>query len=1096
MVSSSTVQLFDNVNEFVRDDLEREFKAGSRVSIAAACFSIYAYQELKTELSRLSELRFLFTSPTFTTGKAPKEKREFYIPRLVREISLYGSEFEIKLRNKLTQKAIARECAAWIRQKVRFKSNISGDQITGFLNVEEGADCCTYYPINGFTTIDIGCEHGNYLPNFITKHSAETSRRFVQAFNSLWKGQAKLQDVTEVVIDNITAAYRENAPSFIYFLTLFNIFNEFLSDVSSDDLPNEGVGFRDTLIWGKLYDFQRDAVLAIINKLEKYNGCILADSVGLGKTFSALAVIKYYEARNKNVLVLCPKKLASNWNTFKGNYVNNPIVKDRLRYDVLFHTDLSRRQGESNGIDLSRLRWDTYDLIVIDESHNFRNGADVYGNGEKRENRYLRLMNQVIRPGVRSKVLMLSATPVNNRFLDLKNQLALAYEGRAELLEEKLKTRHGIDEIFRQAQREFNVWSKLPPDERTSEALLERLDFDFFELLDSVTIARSRKHIEKYYDIHAIGKFPERLKPLNPQPALTTLENAINYKEIFELLQELTLMIYLPSLFIFPSKQDKYDLPSAVDEDWKASNLSQLGREKGVHRLMGIALLKRLESSVHAFRLTLERIRQLNVKTIEIIDLFDKTKSMDLFEFSDMISSTAGDTDNDDDVDFFMVGKKVRIDLRDMDYVSWRQNLVRDVETLDLLISMIRDITPKHDNKLQTLLRQIADKVRHPINPGNKKVLIFSAFADTAEYLYQHVSAFMAENFSLHTAIVTGTTDGRSTVPKLKMDINTVLTLFSPVSKEKELIYPDNPAQIDVLIATDCISEGQNLQDCDYLINYDIHWNPVRIIQRFGRIDRIGSRNACIQLVNYWPDMTLDDYIQLKDRVETRMKLAIMTATGNGNPILDDDAQGDLEYRRKQLERLQQEVVDIEEISGGVSIMDLGLNEFRLDLLNFVKQYGNCDQVPRGLHAVVPASPDYPPGVMFILRNINQGVNVDRQNRLHPFYMVYLADDGNVFCHHLAPKKLLDSMRMLCKGRNEALLELCRSFNEETNDGLKMDHYSKLLSTAISSIIHKKEESEIDSLFTPGGTTALENPISGLNDFELICFLVVKGSKV
>ncbi len=692
------------------------------------------------------------------------------------------------------------------------------------------------------------------------------------------------------------------------------------------------------------------------------------------------------------------------------------FVSSRISPGIRFyHTDLSRRRGESNGIDLSRLRWDTYDLIVIDESHNFRNGADVYGNEEKRENRYLRLMNQVIRPGVRSKVLMLSATPVNNRFLDLKNQLALAYEGRAELLEEKLETRHGIDEIFRQAQREFNAWSKLSPDERTADALLERLDFDFFELLDSVTIARSRKHIEKYYDINAIGKFPERLKPLSPQPALTTLKNAINYKEIFEQLQELTLMIYLPSLFIFPSARDKYDLPSPADEDWKESNLSQLGREKGVHRLMSIALLKRLESSVYAFGLTLERIRQLNVKTIEIIDRFEKAGGMDLFEFSDMIASTAGDTD-DDDVEFFMVGKKVRIDLRDMDYVSWRQKLARDVETLELLISMIRDITPEYDNKLQTLLRQIAGKVRQPINPGNKKVIIFSAFADTAEYLYRHVSTFMMENFSLHTAMVTGTTDGLSTVPKLKMDINTVLTLFSPVSKEKELLYPGNPVQIDVLIATDCISEGQNLQDCDYLINYDIHWNPVRIIQRFGRIDRIGSHNDCIQLVNYWPDMTLDDYIQLKDRVETRMKLSIMTATGDGNPILDDDNQGDLEYRRKQLERLQQEVVDIEEMSSGISIMDLGLNEFRLDLLDFVKQHGSCDQVPHGLHAVVPASSDCPPGVIYILRNINQGVNIDSLNRLHPFYMVYLADDGSVLCHHLAPKKLLDGMRALCKG--------------------------------------------------------------------------------
>lgn len=1085
------MQMIDNINEFVKDDLKKEIKPSSKVSIAAACFSMYAYQELKKELSDIAELRFLFTSPTFTTEQAPKEKREFYIPRLSRESSLYGSEFEIRLRNELTQKAIAKECAEWIRRKVKFKSNTSGDNITGFLNVE-GPEGCTYYPLNGFTTIDIGCERGNNSFNFVMKHPPQASRRFIQTFNSLWHDAAKMQDVTDVVIDNITAAYRENAPWFIYFLTLYNIFSEFLEDISEDELPNEGVGFRNSQIWKRLFDFQRDAVLAIINKLEKYNGCILADSVGLGKTFSALAVMKYYEDRNKNVLVLCPKKLSNNWNTFKGNYVNNPIAGDRLRYDVLYHTDLSRHQGESNGVDLSRLRWDTYDLVVIDESHNFRNGADVYGNDEKRENRYLRLLNKVIRSGVRTKVLMLSATPVNNRFLDLKNQLELAYEGHSAFLEDKLNTKHSIDEIFRQAQKEFNIWNKLPPDERTAEALLDRLDFDFFELLDAVTIARSRKHIERYYDITAIGKFPERLKPLSPRPALTTLSGAINYNEIFEQLQQLTLMIYLPSLFIFESARSKYDLPSSADDDDKGSNLSQIGREKGVHRLMGIALLKRLESSVHAFLLTLTRIKALNEKTIRSIDRFDQSGGLDLVEFSEMMTDSAQDAD-DEDGDFYLVGKKVKIDLRDMDYVSWRAKLASDVETLELLISMIRDITPEHDNKLQTLLGQIADKVNHPINPGNKKVIIFTAFADTAEYLYTHVSEYMRATFGLHSAMVTGTTDGLSTVPRLKMDMNTVLTLFSPISKEKHLLLPNNPVEIDVLIATDCISEGQNLQDCDYLINYDIHWNPVRIIQRFGRIDRIGSHNHCIQLVNYWPDMTLDDYIQLKDRVETRMKISIMTATGDDDPINEEENQGDLEYRRKQLERLQQEVVDIEEMNTGISIMDLGLNEFRLDLLDYVKQNRDCDKAPRGLHAVVPASPDCPPGVLYILRNVNQGVNIDKQNRLHPFYMVYLADDGRVVCHHLAPKKLLDTMRLLCKGQQEPVPGLCRAFNQETHDGLKMNHYSKLLGEAIASIIHKKQESDVESLFAPGGTTALENPIAGLNDFELICFLVVKG---
>ena len=1085
------MQMFDNINEFVKDDLKREIRSGSKVSIAAACFSIYAYQELKEQLSDIAELRFIFTSPTFTTERAPKKKREFFIPRQMRESTLCGSDFEIKLRNELTQKAIAKECADWIRQKVKFKSNISKNHIPGFVNVASEQHY-TYFPFDGFTTTDLGCDRGNNAFCFIHKLPAESmqSQMYLQAFNSLWNDSAKMQDVTEQVIDNISVAYRENAPEFIYFVTLYNIFNEFLEDISEDVLPDEAIGFKNSLIWNKLYDFQKDAVLAVINKLEKYNGCILADSVGLGKTFSALAVIKYYEKRNKDVLVLCPKKLANNWNTFKGNYVNNPIAGDRLSYDVLYHTDLSRNGGVSNGIDLYRLNWANYGLVVIDESHNFRNGGTLleYEDDSRRETRYVRLMNKVIREGIQTKVLMLSATPVNNRFNDLKNQIALAYEGKPELWEGKLNTKHSIDEIFRQAQMEFNAWSKLPADERTADALLERLDFDFFELLDSVTIARSRKHIEKYYDTAAIGKFPTRLIPDSPRPSLTNRPGAINYNEIYEQLQALSLMIYLPSCFIFDSSKPKY----GIEED-SGSNLSQLGREKGIHHLMSVGLLKRLESSVHSFRLTLERIKELNEKTIRTIDRYEQVKDADLFEFTDLANAAAAE-DDEDAGDFFSAGRKVKIDLADMDYESWRQYLRKDVENLDLLIEMIKDITPEYDNKLQDLLKRISWKINNPINPGNRKIIIFTAFSDTAEYLYKHISAYVTENHGLHTAMITGDADGRSTVPKLKMDINTVLTLFSPISKEKHLLYPDNKDDIDILIATDCISEGQNLQDCDYLINYDIHWNPVRLIQRFGRIDRIGSKNEKIQLVNYWPDMTLDDYIQLKDRVETRMKITVMTATGDDDPI-NQDTVGDLEYRRKQLERLQNEVVDIEEMNTGITIMDLGLNEFRLDLLDYIKNAGDINKAPHGLHAVVPSSDECPPGVIYVLRNVNENINIDKQNRLHPFYMVYLQDDGSVLCHHLAPKKLLDTMRLLCKGKNEPLKELCREFNKETRDGKKMDHYSELLGEAINSIINKKEESDIDSLFSAGGTSALENVVSGLNDFELICFLVVKEGK-
>lgn len=1076
------MKIFDNVTDIVRDDLKQTMKRGSKVSIAAACFSMYAYRELKEQLEQVDEFRFIFTSPTFIKEKAEKQKREFYIPRLSRESSLYGTEFEIKLRNEMTQKAIAKECAEWIKRKATFLSNVTGENMGGFMTVEDPTEEVAYMPMNGFTTVDIGCERGNNSYNMVNRMEAPFSTQYMKLFELLWNDKNKMQDVTDVIISNISTAYTENAPEFIYFMTLYNVFSEFLDDISEDVLPNEATGFKQSKIWNMLYDFQRDAVLAIINKLEKYNGCILADSVGLGKTFTALAVIKYYENRNKTVLVLCPKKLSENWNTYKDNYINNPIASDRLNYDVLFHTDLSRSGGLSNGLDLDRLNWGNYDLVVIDESHNFRNGAGTHAN--TRENRYVKLMDKVIRAGVKTKVLMLSATPVNNRFVDLKNQLALAYEGNSASINDKLDTKKPIEDIFRLAQKAFNAWSKLDPEDRTTDALLRTLDFDFFEVLDSVTIARSRKHIEKYYNTEEIGKFPERLKPISRRPSMTNLSSAINYNQIYEQLMQLTLVIYTPSNYIFPSKMSKYiDLTHN-----KGDNLTQKGREQGIRRLMSINLLKRLESSVYSFNLTLSRILTLIKSTIRSIDHFEEYGKADF----DMYEAAENDFDIDDENnDYFTVGKKIKIDLADMDYKTWRDELQQDADTLELLTLMIADITPAHDLKLQTLMNLLDDKMKHPINGENKKVLIFSAFSDTAEYLYDQVSIYMKEKYGLDTAVITGSIDGRTTIKGLKATLNNVLTCFSPISKSRDILMPGSTKEIDILIATDCISEGQNLQDCDYLVNYDIHWNPVRIIQRFGRIDRIGSRNKYIQLVNFWPDMTLDDYINLKSRVETRMRISVMTSTGDDD-LINPEEKGDLEYRKQQLKRLQEEVVDIEDMSSGISIMDLGLNEFRLDLLEYIKTHEDLDQKPKGLHAVVPATDENPEGVILVLRNINNSINIDNQNRIHPFYMVYIGVNGEIVCDYLNPKKLLDTVRLLCRGKSEPILTLCEKFNKETDDGRNMEEISQLLSDAINSIIDVKEESDIDSLFSAGGTSALMSEINGLDDFELICFLVVK----
>lgn len=1080
-----TPKQFNNITERVIDDLKQVLSSGnSQISIAAASFSIYAYEALKEELEKVDCVNFIFTSPTFYTDKSEKQKREFYIPKLNRERSLFGSDFEIRLRNQLTQRAIARECADWIRRKARFKTNITHGSMNTFLNIKEGEETYTYMPFNEFTTTELGLDRGNNIcPMVVGMPGHSSTDMFLKNFAELWKDKEKFQDVTDNVIENIETVYKENAPAFIYFITLYNIFNEFLEDISEDVLPNEATGFKSSVIWNKLYNFQRDASLAIINKLEKYNGCILADSVGLGKTFTALSVIKYYENRNRNVLVLCPKKLNDNWQTFRSNYKNNPVLADRLRYDILFHSDLSRDKGLSNGLDLERVNWGNYDLIVIDESHNFRNGGRFDNEDEDddfKENRYARLMNKVIRSGVKTKVLMLSATPVNNRFSDLKNQLQLAYEGKAENINDLLDTGKNIDSIFRDAQTVYSKWAKLPPEKRTTEKLVDSLSYDFFQLLDAVTIARSRSHIIKYYNTNDVGKFPERLSPVSRRPKLTDLNDAITFADIAEMLNRLNLSIYTPSLFIFESEKGNYGI------DYEGEGLTVDGREKGIRKLMAINLLKRLESSVNSFRLTLTRIRDFINDSITAIDKFQESGAgtVDVTDFSE-------DFDTEDNENDPFVGRKSKINLRDMDYVSWRRDLKADLEVLELLILMLKDITPEHDMKLQQLVADLKNKFEHPINGSNKKVLIFTAFADTANYLYEQLSGRILNDCGLHTALITGSTEGKCTLPKLKCTFNDILTYFSPLSKDRDAIHPNDTREIDVLIATDCISEGQNLQDCDYLINYDIHWNPVRIIQRFGRIDRIGSKNDVIQLVNYWPDMELDDYIKLKGRVESRMKATVITSTGDDN-LLSANEKGDLEYRRNQLKKLQNEVVDIEDMDTGVNIMDLGLNEFRLDLLANLKEHPNMDLTPFGMSAVVSASELVEPGVMYVLKNKNNGVNIDRSNLLHPFYMVYLSHTGTVICDHLSPKKLLDKMRYACKDKTEPDKILCKQFNKETRDGKNMRHYSDLLQSAIESIITVKEESDIDSLFSVGETSALTYNIKGLDDFELICFLVIK----
>ena len=1083
------MKVIDNKLIKFGDDLKEELKVGDKCNIASAVFSMYSYQELKKQLGMIEEFNFIFTNPTFIKDKKEeKQERLFEINNYKREKSLVGSEFEIKLKNKLNGKAIAKECANWIREKAKFKSNINNNPIQKFMNIN---DRVTYLNVDEFSSAGLGYQKDNTIFNPVTRidENYDITKGYLNSFNEIWGNEEILKDVTDEVVDYISDLYKENSPEFIYYVILYNIFKDFLLDVSEDDLANEKVGFKESVIWNTLYDFQKDAVLGLINKLEKYNGCILADSVGLGKTFTALAVIKYYQERNKSILVLCPKKLSENWNTYKTNYKDNVLQADRFNYDVLYHTDLSRKKGFSNGNDLSRINWSNYDLVVIDESHNFRNNSAR----NDRETRYTRLLNNVMKTGVKTKVLMLSATPVNNRFTDLKNQLALAYEGNTDKIDENISKTKSIDTILKNAQSVFNEWSKLPIEERNSTTLLNELnkDFDFFKLLDSVTIARSRNHIQKYYDMNKIGKFPTRLKPISKTTELTNIPDFYSIQDIYAMLSKLNMSVYTPFAYILQNKVEKYEEMYDTKVKGGRSTLKQRDRESSLQILMRVNLLKRLESSVDSFRITLDKILGAINLTISSIEEFERNGKNS--SFSD-IDATSFDEDEDIEElleNDFQIGNKVKIDLKDMNTLGWKEDLQADRIILTELSNEFKKIKPDNDLKLVELVDIIRNKIENPINGNNKKIVIFSAFADTADYIYENVSKTINIEYGLNSALVTGSGTNRCTL-NINKDFNNLLINFSPVSKHRDLILGENANDnIDILVATDCISEGQNLQDCDYLINYDIHWNPVRIIQRFGRIDRIGSSNQVIQLVNFWPNMNLDDYINLKNRVENRMYMLDISATGEDNVLTNQS--NDMEYRKSQLQKLKEEVVDLEDMNTGVSITDLGLNDFRMDLLEYINKNGNLDNIVNGLHTVVKSDEinGIQKGTIFVLKNINSKVNIENTNQLHPFYIVYINEDGQVISNHLNVKSTLDLLRYVARGNKEPIKEAYEYFNEITNDGNDMKKYSELLNESIESIINVKEESDIDSLFRKGGTTMLQNDITGLEDFELIAFVVV-----
>ena len=1081
----------------VIDELREALQPGAKLAVISAYFTIYAYEALKKELSSIEEMRFIFTTPSYIKQKNDFQ-REFYIAPRDMGNHLSGNEFELKLRNKLTQSAIAKECADWLRRKVRIRSYRETDpaqlRLAYVANKDSEQDIAIHGTVD-FTSDGLGLTPSVRNDSNTCMYGHGMTQGFLQLFESIWSNPLAVEDVTEKVLSEMEVLYKENAPEAIYFITLYHIFEAYLGELTEENIIKTKTGIKETLVWNKLYKFQRDGVMGAIDKIEKYGGCIIADSVGLGKTFTALAIIRYYELRNDRVLVLAPKKLRENWTIYTRNDKRNIFSTDRFNYDVLNHTDLSRYSGMSGEINLATLNWENYDLIVIDESHNFRNNVPH----NERKTRYERLMEDIIKAGVRTKVLMLSATPVNNRMNDIKNQIAFITEGKNDAL--KNAGIPSIEYTLRKAQLVFNRWSELPEHERTTKRFVEMMELHYFKLLDTLTIARSRKHIEKYYNIEEIGRFPTRLKPINECAEIDTLGEFPPIGEVNKIIRRLTLGLYAPLRYVRPEKRRAYEKRYDMSVAGGKSVFKQVDRENQLVHLMRVNLLKRMESSIHSFVLTVEKIFRRISDTLDIIDRHEG-------EYRPELNIEEMDFDEEGaEVQDLVFGSKVKVLLQDMDLIKWRQDLAQDLEELTEVLRRAKAITPERDQKLQTLKKRIAAKIEQPINPGNGKIIIFTAFADTAEYLYQEIAPRM-EAVGIYTALVTGGSEhNKSTLPippTLKRsvrlsDLNMVLTLFSPGSKDGKNIFPEIQDEIDMLIATDCISEGQNLQDCDYLINYDIHWNPVRIIQRFGRIDRIGSRNAVIQLVNFWPTEDLDAYIDLAARVKGRMVLLDVSATGEENIIDEQKSKemNDLAYRKKQLQKLQSEVVDLEDISGGISITDLTFNDFKIDLMEYMKEHEEeLSHAPRGLYAIARISDNLRdavrPGVIFVLRQIKGARQTKEQNPLFPYYLAYITEDGRVEANFMQAKQVLDYLKKFCFGQKTVAKDLADAFNAETKNGRHMEQYSALLSKTIEDLIGQKQEVGVTTLFHKGGTAMPRNVDDGMADFELVSFVVLK----
>ncbi|MCZ0945394.1 MAG: helicase-related protein [Gammaproteobacteria bacterium] len=1086
--------IVDNTERKVGEFLRERIEAGSDLSIVSAYFTIYAYDALRSVLEGAGTTRFLYGEPSAVGAVDPKgdNTKAFQL----------NKDGGMELRHALAQKPLAKACANWIRKQVEIRTIARANFLHGKLyHIEHEGRTAALVGSSNFTRRGLGFGVAPNVEINLEVHSNHDRADILRWFDRLWDDDSLTRDAKADVLAALERLSRPYPPEFVYYKTLFHVFESWLERHAERDELLGAVHLHDTEIWKALYSFQRDGATSAINRLMRHNGCIVADSVGLGKTWTALAVIKFFELRNEKVLVLCPARLKDNWIRYTARVASrhNPFDRDRLNYTVLAHTDLSRYEGRSGDIDLAQFNWGSFDLIVIDESHNFRNEGrdrtDEDGNLVRRS-RYNRLLEDVMKSGARSKVLMLSATPVNTSLRDLRNQIYLMTEKRQDAFRDALGIGN-IQSMFGVAQREFQQWeanrrSGQRPDKG---ALLERLGADFLSLLDAVSIARSRDHVRRYYSdvMDVIGGFPERSKPRNLHPA-TDSEGGLSYDELHSRIGDFRLALYMPSEYLEDA--------SRLDEEKEEQPFDQRDRERWLIGMMRVNLLKRLESSVHSFTLTMRRILE---KMDDLDGLIEKWRARGPVE---KIDAPLPDADEEDEE--FSIGKRRRYRLDEIDVDRWQADLREDRRIFQELYGRAQQITARRDNKLTTLKQVLQEKVRAAPKDkegrANRKALVFTTFADTAQYLYDHISGWAHEEFGVHTALVTGGSGNRSSSGEtVFMDI---LSRFAPRAQQAE----HSGDEIDIVIATDCLSEGQNLQDCDLVVNYDIHWNPVRLMQRFGRIDRLGSLNERVSMTNFWPTEDLDRYLDLKNRVEARMVLADATGTGLDDPLNQgaqtedehkDAIQLELAFRDRQLTRMREEILDVEEAEGGINLNDLTLDDFIADLMNFLQQHrAALEAAPLGIHAVVDTggaldkglrTDRMQPGTIFCLKR-SEDVAERTPNRLWPYFLVYVRDDGSVIHTFQQAQQCLALFRALAVGHGDALQALEDVFDRETQQGRSMEKYDSQLDAALRSVASTFRKAELAGLGRDRGAALTEKPKepNPTGAFALVTWLVIK----